>query len=360
MSISRPVSDPQDSLSPEQLDHRFPPDQQRTYVSMLLQRSGLTRRRAECFVRLWAYLFLKQQQEKNIRISQPLTQLGMPEGFISCTHREAAELFYGNQDRGSDRAAGMMIDRLMGLGLLEKRFDGQTLCLQIRQIPELALSNQVETPVQLYFDMFNPRTDAIPIANLLTRTYTELVKDSASISHKMMRVLRQWGQQYPAGMRVLRRSDNSHPVGACVLYPIASESEFNFFQSPCKSFYLTTDTEIDPFKMATPGDPDCTVVYIRAWVIDHSYLNGINVYRMLEDTRQTLVRMQSDFPNLCDVYSLIFHPMLEELRLALGFQKLYQDNQRAYSWAYLGLDNLLKLDLKQALANLRLGENQKA
>jgi hypothetical protein len=96
--------------------------------------------------------------------------------MVPCTHREAAELFYGQQEKGSDRAAGMMLDRLIGLGLLEKRFDGQTLCLRVRDLPELIFAEQSESleSVQLYPDAFNPRTDVIPVANLFVKNYTEM------------------------------------------------------------------------------------------------------------------------------------------------------------------------------------------
>jgi hypothetical protein len=140
MNIPSPAlssRNPVDKIEPEFLDHFFSPDQQRTYVAMLLQRGGITRLRAQYFVRLWAYLCLKQQQEKGIHPVPLLTSLHPLEDAVACTHREAAELFYENQDRGSDRAAGMMIDRLVGLGLLEKHFDGQTICLKVRAIPEL-------------------------------------------------------------------------------------------------------------------------------------------------------------------------------------------------------------------------------
>lgn len=342
-----------DRLQPEMLDKFFARELQRTYISLLMQRGGLTRRRAEYFVRLWAYLLLKQQLEKGGNLKQPLSQLYLPEGTVACTHREAAELFYSNQDRGSDRAAGMMIDRFVGLGLLEKQFDGQTLCLKIQPIPELMTLNKSAEPVKLFADNFNSRTDTIPIANLITRTYAELIKDSATASHKISRSLRSWAQHYPKGMRVLRRSDNLNPVGVAVLYPVASESEVYFFQPPSKSFYLTSDTPVDPFQIATPGDLGCTSVYIRAWVIDSDYMEGRNFYLLLEDTKTTLMQMQSDFPNLCDLYSLIIHPMYEELRLVLGFQKTFQDTQRSYHWIYLALDRFLDLDIKQALANLK-------
>lgn len=341
-------------MKPESLNQLFPLEQQRNYIAMLMGRGGLTRRRAECFVRLWAYLVLKHRHELGEQDPQPLTQLYPPEGMIACTHREASELFYSHQERGSDRAAGMMIDRLVALGLLEKRFDGQTLCLQVRSLPELSMPQATPTPVKLSPDAFNPRTDAIPIANLLTQIYAELIKDPTMVSHKIARSLREWSRKYPQGMRVLRRSDNLNPVAICILYPTASGSEFNFFQSPSKSFYLTTDTEIDPFEMASPGDPDCTSVYIRAWTIDMNYIQGPNLYQFLVDTQLALTQMQQDFPNLCDLYSIILHPLYEELRLALGFQKTCQDPQRSYHWIYLALDRFLQLDIKQVLAGMRL------
>ena len=223
-----------DTFQPCHLDQFFSPEQQRLYVAMMMQRGGLTRRRAEYFVQLWAYLLLKQQVENGQ--SPQLVQLSPLEGWMACTHRETAELFYRNQERGSDRAAGMMIDRLAVLGLLEKKFDGETLCLQIRPIPELesAIAEANPEPVQIVADQFNPRTDAIPSANLLVRSYGELVKDTAATSQKITKVLRSWSQQYPKGMRVLRRSDNQNLVAVHALYPVASESEAHFFQSPSK------------------------------------------------------------------------------------------------------------------------------
>lgn len=341
-------------MNPELLNSLFSVAQQRLYSSALQKRGGLTRRRAEYFIKLWAYLLLKQQEELEGRAPQPLVNLETFEGLVACTHREAAELFYGNQDRGSDRAAGMMIDRLTCLGLLEKQYDGQTLCLKVRALPELSLP-RVEEPVSLFMDEFNPRTDAIPVANLYARSYAELVRDGAAMS-KIARSLRIWAQEYSKGMRVMRRSDNFNVVGVSILYPVSSESEFNFFQSPSKSFYLTTDVAIDPFKRGAVGDPSCTSVFIRAWILDSPYINSTNLHQLLEDTQKTLSLMQKDFPELCDLYSLVLHPVYEELRRALGFDLIYQDSQRPYSWIYLAVDRFLVIDIKQALANLRIGE----
>jgi hypothetical protein len=354
-------------MKPESLDQLFSAEKQASYVALLIKRGGLTRKRAEYFVRLWAYLLLKQKQELSGRVLQPLTQLYPPEGWVACTHREAAEVFYGNQEKGSDRAAGMMIDRLVALGLLEKRFDGQTLCLKIMQLPELLVTpSQTEQPVNLALDDFNPRTDAIPAANLIARSYAELIqsnrslKDPLTASHKIVKVLRGWSQQYVKGMRVLRRTDNHNPVGIFVIYPVASESESIFYQPFSKGVYLTTDTDVDPFKAAAVGDEDCTAAYIRAWTIDMPFLNRESLRLCLEDTQKNLIRVRADFPNLCDLYSAFIHPMYEELKLSLGFQEISSDKQRAYSWIYLAVDRFLEKDMQQIAANLKFGAAPKS
>ncbi|HEY9906560.1 MAG TPA: hypothetical protein V6D18_02985 [Thermosynechococcaceae cyanobacterium] len=343
-----------ESMQPIDLDRFFPLEQQRLYVSVMMRRGGLTRRRAEYFVRLWAYLLLKQSQG-NAQQLQPLLQLVPLEDWVACTHREASELFYGNQDRGSDRAAGMMIDRLAILGLLEKQFDGQSLSLQIRPIPEMApaIAECPPEPVKLIADQFNPRTDTIPSANLLVQSCGELVKDTATTFQKIKGILRAWATQYPKGMRVLRRSDNANVVAVYALFPVASESEGFFSQPPSKSFYLTTESDTDPFKMAALGAPDCFAAYIRLWAINTAYIRSESIYLMLEDTRQTVVQMQADFPNLCDIYTLIIHPMHEQLRIAVGFQKTFQDTQRPHSWGYLALDNYVETDIRKVVNSLK-------
>jgi hypothetical protein len=45
-------------MNPASIDQWFPVEQQRKYVSQLKGRVGVTRRRAEYFVKLWAYLLL--------------------------------------------------------------------------------------------------------------------------------------------------------------------------------------------------------------------------------------------------------------------------------------------------------------
>jgi hypothetical protein len=340
-------------MNPEYIDLWFLVQQQRSYVTKLLGRVGLTRRRAEYFVRLWVYLLVKQQQEMGVMLKPPLAQLHLPQGFVSCTHREAAELFYGMQDRGSNRAAGMMLDKLAALGLINKQFDGNTICIQIQALPELASSESLES-VPLVLDAFNLRTDAVPVAAFLARNYNWRYKSAVAVPPKIARVLRHWASQYATGMRVLRRSDNANPVGFYALYPTTAASEEYFFLPPRKSLHLSSASETDPIEMATPGDRGCTTVFIRSWMIDHPYLQSSRLSEFLRDAQKTLIQMQADFPNLCDLQTLIIHPSYEKLALSLGFQKTGQDPQSFIYWMYLALDRFLALDIEQVVAELSL------
>ena len=345
-------------MNPENIDQWFSVERQRDYISKLTKRVqvGLTRCRAEYFVRLWAYLLLKQQQELGQQLKQPLTHLYPPQGFVSCTLREADAVFYSHKDRGrgSERAAGMMLDKLVALGLVEKQFDGNTICIQIQSLP---LTSVPEIPVQLKPDAFDPETDAIPVANFLVGKYKWMNKNTAA-PHRIARLLRDWFQQYPTGMRVLRRCDNSHPVGFYVLYPVARESEKCFSLPPSKSLHLSSAKDVDPIKMAALGDPDCNAVFVRSWMIDVPYDQRSHACQFLEDIQGTLVRMQADFPNLHDLYALIIHPSYEELTLALKFQKLGQERQSSVYWMYTAIRQFLTLDIEQAVSSLEFAPSE--
>lgn len=334
-------------MNPEYIDEWFPIEHQRNYISMLIGRFGLTRRRAEYFVRLWAYLLLKEQQELGRRLKHPLTKLQLPKGFIACTLREADAVFYSNRDRGSERAAGIMINQLAALGLIEKKFDGNTICIQILSKPNL----EVAETVQIKPDAFDPETDTIPVANFLAGNY-KWMNSSTSAPYKIARLLPEWAQQYSTGMRVLRRCDNGHPVGFYVLYPTAKESEKNFFLPPSKSLHLSSTSEIDPITMAIPGDPDSTCVFVRSWIIDAAYMQRVNTCRFLEDVQTTLSQMQVDFPNLCNLYAMVIHPNYEQLARVLRFQKIHQDPQIPVYWVYTPIKKFLALNIEEAVSNL--------
>lgn len=344
-------------MNPATIDEWFPIEQQLKYIALLKGRVGVTRRRAEYFVRLWAYLLLKQQQELGKRVGQPLTQLQLPEGFVPCSHREAYEIFYGhkNNGRGSDRAAGLMIDQLVALGLIEKDFDGSTTCIRIRSsLPNPDESANAKQAIQLVPDDFDHRIDTIPVANFLARAFV-LNRRTPAAPHRIAIILRRWAQLYPTGMRVLRRCDNQHIVGFYAFYPTATESEKNFFLPPNKSLYLLSSTrETDPFKIALPGDLNCTSIYNRVWQIDTPYQQRVNICQFLEDSKKTLIQMQADFPNLCDMYTIAIDPANELLASALGFQKNSYNSQPSVFWMYVPLDKYLALNIEQAVSVLPL------
>jgi hypothetical protein len=334
------------------LDAWYSQSQRRAAVSLLMKRVGVTRTRAECFVRLWIYLSVKQLQENQPRIKPPLAKLELPATEVQCTHREAAELFYSDSDRGSDRAAGMMLDKLAALGLIAKHFDGNATAIQIQPVSEILDTAPPENPVKLKLDDFNPRCDAIPVANLLATYYNWMNRSTNAVPYQIAKILRLLAGKYSKGMGVLRRCDNLNPVGFFLLYPTAAESEVNFFNAPSKSLHFSSvSAEIDPFTMALPGDENCQSVFVRSWTIDPQYLEEYRVI-FLEHIQQVLVEMKQDFPNLCDLHTLMIHPMYEKMSLALGFQKTNSDAQLSLYWMYLALDRFLALDIKEALKNL--------
>jgi hypothetical protein len=344
------------ALDPEHLERWFSRERQLSYVSRLMNPSyrpvGLTRCRAEYFVRLWAYLLLKQQLTSGKAELETLVELSVPEGFIACTHREAARVFYAGKERGSDRAAGMILDKLVALWLINKVFDGNTICLQINSVPQLTNSETPRAPLQFKPDAFDPRADAILVANFLAQNYYWMNSNIVAVPHRIARLLRQWAKQYPKGMRVLRRCDNLQPVGFYLFYPTAARSEPNFFLPPRMSLHLSSTQDEDPIEMAQPGDPDCSSVFVRSWSIDRPYMHDTQVCQLLEDCQCTLQQMQSDFPNLCDLYAFALHPILEQLAVAVGFQKTYPDVVLGISWMYQSIDRFNALDMKSAIASV--------
>ena len=331
----------------ESLDKWFPRQYQSRYISLLMGRVGLTRRRAECFIKLWAYLWLKQQQELNTPCNQPIETLEPPQGWVSCTCREAADLFYAESERGSDRSAGMMLDKLAALGLIKKNFDGNTLAIAIQPLPELHTNTEPTTSMLIQPDAFDPRCDAIPVANLLATNYNWMNRNANAVPYRIAELLRGWADQYPKGMRVLRRRDNFNPVGFYLFYPTKRESEVNFFGPASQGLHLSVTSDIDPFDMALPGDSECRSIFVRSWMIDTPYRDQ-NEITFLEDGQQTLLQMRQDFPNLCDMHTLIIHPSLEELARTVGFQKNSSDSQSSVYWMYLAVDRFLAIDISKA------------
>ena len=340
-------------MKPEDINQWFPMEQQDKYILKLTEQMTITARRARCFVRLWGYLLVKQQQKQGKNVKLPLQELSLPDGFVCCTHREAVELFYCDRDKGSERSAGMMIDKLRELGLIEKKFDGNSLSIQI-----LYQLKPPPSPTPVKVDAFN-HNDAVFVAEFLSNLYRWINSDTAAVKLKIVNVLRRWVKEYPTAMRVLRRCDNSKPVGFYLLYPTAAESEKNFFLPPSKTLHLGSNSEIDPIQIAIPPDPDCRAVFVRSWRIDTPYKTWDNVCRFLKDTQDTLKQMQADFPNLCDLYVMVIHPVYsdEQLALALGFERIGTDVMSPSYWVYKPVSQFLALDIEKALSTLDFGNS---
>ena len=344
----------------EQIDLWFPQQQQQQIIKNVSARVGSTHTRAEYFVRLWIYLMLKQIEldSTNCQKQPPFQALVPIPNTISCSHREAAWLFYGDKDTGSDRAAGMMLDKLAALGLINKHFDGNTTRISIH-LDSATLSSSSATPTNpeaersqnLIIDNFNPRCDAVPVANLLAINYSWMNRSLEIVPHRITRLLRRWASEYATGMRVLRRSDNLNPVGFYLLYPVAAESEISFSSSPTKGLHLASMNEVDPFVLATPGDLECSAVFVRSWMIDPDYLEQYRVL-FLQDAQKTLKKMQGDFPNLCDLYTLIIHPSYEMMATKMAFQQIGTQTSRDTQlyWMYQALDRYLAFNLEQIFA----------
>lgn len=335
----------------EALQLWLPLDLKQRYVALLRRRVGMTGRRAECFVRLWLYLFLKDSQARRTLPKPPLGELAMPSGWIECSCREAAALFYGDRERGGERSAGMMLDKLAALGLIRKQFDGNCTQIELQSLPELSECEPAATEVALSLDEFDPRCDAVPVANLLASNYDWLDRNADAVPYRIANILRTWAGQYAPGMRVLRRCDNQNPVGFYVLYPVSQKSEVKFFGPPDRGLHLSRFSEVDPFEVALPGDDGCRSVFVRSWSIDRRYrAQALAVF--LQDAQQTLKGMRRDFPELWDMYTSIVHPRYGELARTLGFQKIGSDSRASLYWTYQAVDRFLALDIGEAIAPL--------
>lgn len=338
-------------LEPEALHQWLPDRLYQHYLSLIMGRVGMTRRRAECFLRLWLYLSLKESCLNKTLPSPPLKALGYPSGWVECSCREAANVFYSDQERGSDRSAGMMLDKLVALGLIQKQFDGNCTQISVPILSELITPLLSETEVELVPDQFDPRCDTIPIANLLATNYGWLSNNTDTIPYRIANILRNWANKYATGMRVLRRCDNQNPVGFYVLFPVTGASEVKFFAPPSQGLHLSQVADKDPFEMARPGDRDCRAVFVRSFIIETTYLKQAQTL-LVQDAQQILTILQKDFPNLMDMYTLVIHPSYMELAEALGFQKTSADPKLPLHWMYKAVDRFLALDIEMTIAQI--------
>ncbi|MGF1522930.1 MAG: hypothetical protein ACFBSF_11500 [Leptolyngbyaceae cyanobacterium] len=323
----------------------FPPACQNRYIEKLVGQSGLTRRQAICFVRLWGYAYLQQTKQRS-----PIQTLERCSGTFVCSHREAADLFYCDRPRGSGRSAGMMIDQLIAKHLIKREpTDGgpTRLSLQILDSFFPSLTNSHST--QLYPDAFNVREDTSPVSTFLEDSYSWVSQRSQTTSFKITQVLRQWATQCPDGLRVLRTVTDNEPIGFAAFFPTHPESEEQFHLPPSASLHLSTLDKVDPLQVALPGDEKCYAVFVRSWQIRQLYWNYSTACQFLQDSQATLRKMQASFPNLCDLHTIAIHPRLEVLACTLGFKPMKADPSSSLRWLHLPLDRFLMTDIEKAL-----------
>lgn len=311
----------------------------------MIGQSGLTRRQATCFVRLWGYAYLQQPDKK-----PPITGLDPCVGTFTCSHREAADLFYCDHPRGSGRSAGMMVKQLVAKHLVKREpFDGGPTRLSLQILNSfLPSANNLHTS-QLYTGAFNVRQDTSLVAAFLEESYSWVSQRSETTSFKMTKVLRRWATQYPNGLRVLRKISDDEPVGFATLFPTHADSEEKFHLPPSASLHLSTLDSDDPIKVAIPGDEECYAVFVRSWQIRGDYWSYSTVCQFLQDSQMTLRQMQKMFPNLCDLYTITIHPRLEALAFALGFKPMKADPNSSLRWIHIPLDRFLQLDIDSVL-----------
>ena len=335
-----------DLLRARDVNEWFPAPHQNCYVKNIVGQSGLTRRQAICFVRLWGYASLQQSAKQ-----PPIRTLSPHVDTFACSHSEAADLFYCDQLRGSERSAGMMIDQLVAKHLVKREpFDGGPTRLSLNILDSFLPTATTVQSTQFYTDAFNVRNDASLIAGFLEESYSWVSQRSETTSFKITKVLRQWAAQCPDGLRVLRTVSEDEPVGFSALFPTHPDSEEKFHLPPSSSLHLSTLASEDPIKVALPGDEACYVVFVRSWQIRQLYWHYSTVCQFLQDSQATLRQMQATFPNLCDIYTITIHPRLESLALALGFKPMKADPNSSLRWIHSPLDRFLELDIDEVLA----------
>lgn len=302
-------------------------------------------------MRLWGFAHLQQENTQ-----PPVTDLSSYVDTFVCSHSEAADLFYCDHRRGSDRSAGMMIDQLVAKHLVRREpFDGGPTRLSL-QIPDSFLPKEAQShSVDLYPDGFNARNDASLVAAFLEESYSWVSQRLETTSFKITKVLRQWATQCPDGLRVLRKGVDDEPVGFAALFPTHPDSEEKFHLPPSVSLHLSTLDSDDPIQVALPGDEGCYAVFVRSWQIHSLYWNYATACQFVQDSQVTLRQMQTVYPNLCDMYTITIHPQLEAFALALGFKGMKADSSSSLRWYYTPLDRFLELDVDEALVEFDFG-----
>ncbi|MEM9807392.1 MAG: hypothetical protein AAF959_19180 [Cyanobacteria bacterium P01_D01_bin.56] len=334
-------------LKPEKVDTWFPPEFQKRYTNHLIGKSGLTPTQARHFVRLWGYGHARHCSDEHIPIQILKRKIG---GFL-CSQGDACKLFYADENKGTPRSAGLMMNKFETKQLVKREtFNGATTLVTLR-IPsefDLPVGSQQD---DVFIDAFDRRNDIPIVAHFLEELYSYDGNRPADIKFNIQKGLRYWTRQYPAGVRVLRQSAKKQPIGFTSILPVHPDSARDFCLPPKGSRSLSrfVSAAADPIQMAEPNDEDCYIAYIRSWQLHPKLWTHENAQKLLEETQAILRRMHQEYPGLTDIYSINIHPRLEEFAFALGFQPMTADGDSPLRWIYMSLDRFLELDSEDVL-----------
>ena len=324
----------------------FPPEDQQRYIDKIVRLRRLTRLQAKCFVRLWAYGQLQQESARAL----PIRKLERLISVVECSHQQAADLFYCDRARGGERSAGQLITRLIEEELVRReKFDGGPSRFRLNIPNEFLLAETSSEAIQLATDAFDIEMDEAFVAAFIAKIYTWISPEKHPSSHKLLRVLRQWNELYPTGLRVLRMADESNTIGFSAFLPIHPDYEEQLYLPPKPLVALEGN---EPFEVALPGDEQCYAVLVRIWMIAGQYWNYGNACQFLKDSQATLGAMKQSFPKIRNLYAISLHPTLDKLAFQIGFKAI--DTQAAHSrycWLSMPLKRFLTLDIDETMAD---------
>ena len=341
-------------LKPEKVEVWFPDSLRQRYVRHITGQRSLSPAQAEYFVRLWGYAYLKRKGPPYKKI-QALDNDLYDYPFLF-SHEEASRLFYVDKERGTSRAAGLMLKKFADdkrKNLIQyRRFEGTKTEITLNIPIEFALPN-IRPEDSIYADKFDRRKDLLPVTKFLLELYSVNTQVSQpELEFSIKRGLRDWAQRYPKGMRVIRRSSDKEAIGFLTIIPVSPRSERQFCSSPHESLHLSRfapDLE-DPIQIASKVETDCYIAYIRSWQIQPGLWTYDNVLALLEETKITLRSIHEEYPELSEVYSMTIHPRLEEFARILGFKTSSLKSDSPIRWLFTHLDTFLSLDFQDVLS----------
>ena len=348
------------SGQPHEIDLWFPGKYRKPYVEHLTGLSAFTPKQAEYFVRLWGYGFLQQAGLEKT----PITYLSSTVRPFQCSHKEAADLFYGKGEK-SGRSAGNMIDTFCKKEYAKREsFSGasNTTRITLQNLGQLVLPDHAKNRDdhandKIFTTDFEVRNDTKQVANMVDRLYAFDSQLPGSVQRNIELGLRDWAKRYPQGMRVLRYVDiesgiPEETIGIVAVFPVQEASEDVFYESPRNSFFLGTYERgmTDPIQYAGEND-DCYAACIRCWQIKPSLWTFDNALMLFNETQAIIQSIQANYPDLADLYSIPIHPQMQKFALSLGFQLLHKGGLQDMHWLHIPVERFLSIEGERAISN---------